>query len=91
MAITYRVVDIRGDVIDPKETLITGARTPEDAVREALKLEVVRSGQRKDMVARVYGHSRHLAEDPLFRQLGPHRIDLKRRRTFLRRRGGFDR
>ncbi len=54
MAITYRVVDIRGDVIDPKETLITGARTPEDAVREALKLEVVRSGQRKDMVARVY-------------------------------------
>ena len=54
MAITYRVVDIRGDVIDPKETLITGARTPEDAVREALKLEVVRSGQRKDMVARAY-------------------------------------
>ena len=54
MAITYRVVDIRGDVIDPKETLITGARTPEDAVLEALKLEVVRSGQRKDIVARVY-------------------------------------
>ena len=54
MAITYRVVDIRGDVIDPKETLITGARTPEDAVREALKLEVVRNGQRKDIVARVY-------------------------------------
>lgn len=57
MAITYRVVDVRSDVIDPRETLITGARTPEDAARQALELDVVRSGQRKDLVARVYWQS----------------------------------
>jgi hypothetical protein len=54
MTITYRVVDVRSDIIDPQETIITGARTPEDAARQALDLDVVRSGQRKDLVARVY-------------------------------------
>ncbi|HTO28478.1 MAG TPA: hypothetical protein VL017_07790 [Devosia sp.] len=54
MAITYRVVDVRSDVIDPTEITITGARTPEDAARQALDLDLVRSGQRKDLVARVY-------------------------------------
>lgn len=54
MAISYRVVDVRTDVIDPKEITIEGARSPEDAVRQALGVEVVRSGHRKDLVARVY-------------------------------------
>nr|WP_295887978.1 hypothetical protein [uncultured Devosia sp.] len=57
MTITYRVVDVRSDIIDPQETTITGARTPEDAARQALDLDVVRSGQRKDLVARVYWQS----------------------------------
>lgn len=57
MAITYRVVDVRSDVIDPTETIIIGARSPEDAVQQALALDVVRSGQRKDLVARVYWQS----------------------------------
>lgn len=57
MAITYRVVDVRSDVIDPTETIIVGARSPEDAVQQALTLDVVRSGQRKDLVARVYWQS----------------------------------
>ena len=57
MAITYRVVDVRSDVVDPTETIIVGARSPEDAVQQALALDVVRSGQRKDLVARVYWQS----------------------------------
>jgi hypothetical protein len=54
MTITYRVVDVRSDVIDPTETTIVGARSPEDAARQALDLELVRSGRRKDLVARIY-------------------------------------
>ena len=57
MAITYRVVDVRSDIIDPTETIITDARSPEDAARQALGVDVVRSGQRKDLVARVYWQS----------------------------------
>ena len=57
MAITYRVVDVRSDVIDPSDIIIVGARSPEDAVQQALALDVVRSGQRKDLVARVYWQS----------------------------------
>jgi hypothetical protein len=57
MAITYRVVDVRDDIIDPKEIIITGARSPEDAARQALDVDLVRSGQRKDLAARVYWQS----------------------------------
>lgn len=57
MAISYRVVDVRTDVIEPKEVIIEGARSPEDAVRQALDVEVVRSGNRRDLVARVYWQS----------------------------------
>ncbi len=57
MAITYRVVDVRSDIIDPIEIFISSARSPEDAARQALGIEVVRSGQRKDLVARVYWQS----------------------------------
>ncbi|MGB3335973.1 MAG: hypothetical protein WBA73_02230 [Devosia sp.] len=54
MAITYRVVDLRTDIVDPAEIIIESARSPEDAVRQALEVEAVRSGQRKDLIARVY-------------------------------------
>ena len=54
MAMAYRVVDVRTDVIDLAEVIIGSARSPEDAVRQALDIEVVRSGQSKDLVARVY-------------------------------------
>ncbi|HEV7345450.1 MAG TPA: hypothetical protein VGN60_07440 [Devosia sp.] len=54
MAIVYRVVDVRTDVIDPVEITISTARSPEEAARQALDVEVVRSGSRKDIVARVY-------------------------------------
>jgi hypothetical protein len=54
MANTYRVVDLRTNIIAPTETTVTTARSPEDAVRQVLGLEVVRSGHRKDLVARVY-------------------------------------
>lgn len=56
MAISYRVVDVRTDIIEA-EIIIEGARSPEDAVRQALGVEVVRSGRRKDLVARVYWQS----------------------------------
>jgi hypothetical protein len=57
MAITYRVVNVRDDVIDPTEIIIAGARSPEDAARQALGIDLVRSGQRKDLIARVYWQS----------------------------------
>lgn len=57
MAITYRVVDVRGDIDEATETIIAGARSPEDAARQALGLDLVRSGRRKDLIARVYWQS----------------------------------
>ena len=57
MALNYRVVDVRTDVIDPQEITVEGARSPEDAARQALGIDVVRSGHRRDLVARVYWQS----------------------------------
>ena len=54
MAITYRVIDMRTSIPDPAEITIESARSPEDAVRLALDIDVVRSGRRRDIVARVY-------------------------------------
>lgn len=54
MANTYRVVDLRADVVDPMEFNINDARSAEDAARQVLGEDVVRSGQRKDLLARVY-------------------------------------
>lgn len=53
MTISYRVVDLRNDVIDAQEVLV-GGRSPEDAARQILGIDVVRSGSKKDLVARVY-------------------------------------
>lgn len=57
MAITYRVIDMRTDAPAPAETLVDGVRSPEEAVRQALGIDVVRSGHRRDLVARVYWQS----------------------------------
>ena len=54
MATSYRVVDVRTGVVDPAEIIIDTANSPEDAARQALDMEVVRSGNRRDIVARVY-------------------------------------
>jgi hypothetical protein len=54
MAISYRIVDLRNDVVDDMDVIIEGVRSPEDAVRQALGIEVVRSGAKRDLVARVY-------------------------------------
>lgn len=54
MALSYRVVDLRTDVIDAMDIIIEGVTSPEDAARKALDIDVVRSGARKDLVARVY-------------------------------------
>ncbi len=54
MALTYRVVDARNSDEDAVDILVEGVRSPEDAVRQALGIDVVRSGARKDLVARVY-------------------------------------
>lgn len=54
MANTYRVLDMRASVSDATEITIESARSPEEAVRQALDTDVVRSGHRRDIVARVY-------------------------------------
>lgn len=54
MAISYRVVDLRSPDTEGIDIIIDNARSPEDAVRHALGLDVVRSGAKRDLVARVY-------------------------------------
>lgn len=54
MAIKYRVVDLRETLQDSLDVVIENAKSPEDAASRALGLDVVRSGARKDLVAKVY-------------------------------------
>jgi hypothetical protein len=54
MAISFRVVDLRTDNPDAVDIIIEGVRSPEEAAQQALGLRVVRSGSKKDLVARVY-------------------------------------
>lgn len=54
MVLAYRVVDLTTVVIDPVDTIIEGVSSPEDAARQVMGIDVVRSGVRKDLVARVY-------------------------------------
>ena len=54
MTLAYRVVDLRVDSNTPGDVIIEGARTPEDAAREALGLKLIRSGSKRDLAARVY-------------------------------------
>jgi hypothetical protein len=57
MPTRYRVIDLSSMVIDADE-LIVQSTSPERAVREALGVEVVRSGARGDLRARVYFSTR---------------------------------
>ncbi len=54
MTLAYRVVDLREDANKAGDIIIEGARTPEDAAREALGLRLIRSGSKRDLAARVY-------------------------------------
>lgn len=54
MPLAYRVVDLRIDPSNGGDVIIEGARTPEDAAREALGLKLIRSGSKRDLAARVY-------------------------------------
>ncbi|MDB5473983.1 MAG: hypothetical protein JWP99_1286 [Devosia sp.] len=54
MTLAYRVVNLRVDPSTAAEFIIEGARTPEDAAREALGLRLIRSGSKRDLAARVY-------------------------------------
>ena len=50
----YRIIDLRSGVIDAEKRVVTGAKGPEEAVMQALGLDVVRSGVKRNLVARVY-------------------------------------
>lgn len=54
MAQSYRVIDLRTDASNLGEIVVEGVKSPEAAARQALGLEVVRSGARKDLIAQVY-------------------------------------
>jgi hypothetical protein len=50
----YRVFDLRTEVIDPDARVVTGVRSPEEAARQVLGLDLTRSGLKRDLAARVY-------------------------------------
>ncbi|MET3925923.1 hypothetical protein ABIE28_002032 [Devosia sp. 2618] len=54
MSLKYRVIDLRSGLIDPNEIIVEGSRSPEDAARHVLGCDLVRSGQKRDLAARVY-------------------------------------
>lgn len=51
--IEYRIIDLQVEAIDP-EQIVVRASSPESAVKDALGAEVVRSGSKRDLRARVY-------------------------------------
>jgi hypothetical protein len=54
LALKYRVTDLRPGSEDDFDVAVENVRSPEDAVRTALGLEVVRSGTKANLVARVH-------------------------------------
>lgn len=54
MAQSYRVIDLRPEAQGADAIVVDSARSPESAAREALGLDLVRSGAKKDLVAQVY-------------------------------------
>lgn len=54
MSRSFRVVDLRADASAAMDIVIEGARSPEEAAREALGIELVRSGAKRDIAAKVY-------------------------------------
>ena len=53
MPTQYRVIDLSSPAIVPDERIVQST-SPERAVMEALGVEVVRSGSKRDLRARVY-------------------------------------
>lgn len=53
MGLVFEVVDLRSKTISAA-TSVENATSPEDAARQALGIDVFRSGKRQDLVARVY-------------------------------------
>lgn len=51
---SHRVVDLRPTAEPGAQTIVEGAKSPEAAAKQALGLDLVRSGSRKDLVAQVY-------------------------------------
>jgi hypothetical protein len=52
----YRVVDARGSTIQGEHEVT--ATSPEAAAKAALGIDLVRSGRRNDLVARIYWQER---------------------------------
>ena len=50
----YRVFDLRTEIIDADPRIVSGVRSPEEAARQALGLDLTRSGLKRDLAARVY-------------------------------------
>ncbi len=48
----FRVIDVRSNVIEAEQKVV--GSSPEDAARQALGIDVFRSGPRQHLVARVY-------------------------------------
>lgn len=53
MPMRFRIIDLSTGRIDHAPPVLTAA-TPEDAARQHFGFDVARSGERKDLVARVY-------------------------------------
>ncbi|WIY54165.1 hypothetical protein O9Z70_06490 [Devosia sp. YIM 151766] len=53
MAVVFQVIDLRTDVIGAAVE-VQNATSPEDAARQVLGIDVFRSGNKRDLVARVY-------------------------------------
>jgi hypothetical protein len=51
--IEYRIIDLQVETTGPDE-IVVSASSPERAVRDALGVEVVRGGSKRDLRARVY-------------------------------------
>ena len=55
MAKSFRVVDLRQDaLLTDTDIIVEGVQSPEAAVRDVLGIQVVRSGAKRDLVAKVY-------------------------------------
>ena len=54
MATQYRVLDLRPALQDVQQLVVEGVKSPEAAARQALGIDLVRSGSKKDLVAQVY-------------------------------------
>jgi hypothetical protein len=54
MTTQYRVRDLREETQAPEQLIVEGVKSPEAAAKQALGIDLVRSGARKDLVAQVY-------------------------------------